>query len=107
MCAREAQMKRTPELASRVRPELAETLLEANSSDKLIKVAQWLFASPKLYRAFKTLCISFETYSNRLDTWPIHHESISQGDRRADRCNVRIAADDRNQRRLGLPRRIR
>src|SRR6266851_10120344 len=37
MCAREAQMKRTPELASRVRPELAETLLEANSSDKLIR----------------------------------------------------------------------
>jgi hypothetical protein len=34
-----------------------------------------LLASGKLYRAFETLCVSFETDSNRLYTWPFHHTS--------------------------------
>ena len=72
-------MNRFSELASRVRPELAETLLEANSSRQRDKVPQRLLAPGKLYRTFETLCVSFEAYSNRLYTWPFHHESVSRG----------------------------
>ncbi len=54
MWATEAQMNRLSELASRVLPELADMLPEANSSDNANKMAQRLLSSGKLYRTFET-----------------------------------------------------
>jgi hypothetical protein len=79
-------------------------LLDANSSDKPIKVAQGLLASGKLYRPFETLCVSFETNSYGLHTWSFRHEPVSQGDGRTDGRNLCVPADHGNGVSFGLPR---
>ena len=45
-------------------------------------------AAGKLYRTFDALRVSFETHSNRLYTWPFHHEPVPWGNRRTDRRNL-------------------
>src|SRR5579864_9345477 len=71
------------------------------------EVTQRLLSSGKLYRAFETLRVSFETHSDGLYARPLHHEPVSQRDCRTNRRDLRISAYHRDQMGSCLSGRIR
>ena len=62
-----------------------------------LSVAAASFASTELYGAFEALRVAFETNANRWNSWPFHHEAVSQRNRGTDGCDLRVSANHRDQ----------